>query len=42
MENIQIVAEAGANVVVSGTGVFGHSDPKHAISLMRESLEKIL
>ena len=26
-ENINIVAEAGANVIVSGSGVYNHKDP---------------
>jgi ribulose-phosphate 3-epimerase len=39
-ENIDKVAKAGANVIVSGTGIFGHEDPKVAISYMRDVVDK--
>jgi ribulose-phosphate 3-epimerase len=34
--NCQIVAEAGADVIVSGTGVFAQEDRKSAIDQMKE------
>jgi ribulose-phosphate 3-epimerase len=39
-ENVEKVAQAGANVVVSGTGIFGHQDPKYAIGFMRDMVQK--
>eukprot|EP00744_Colponema_vietnamica_P008447 GILI01012051.1.p1 GENE.GILI01012051.1~~GILI01012051.1.p1 ORF type:complete len:253 (+),score=57.11 GILI01012051.1:69-761(+) len=36
LSNIEEVAAAGANAIVSGTGIFKHADPGHAISKMRE------
>lgn len=39
-ENVDKVAKAGANVVVSGTGIFGHEDPQYAISYMRDVVQK--
>lgn len=33
-------AHSGANVLVSGTGVFGHEDPKGAMEQMREAVEQ--
>jgi ribulose-phosphate 3-epimerase len=41
-ENIEKVAQAGANVIVSGSGIFGHQDPKYAISYMRDVVNKYL
>ncbi len=39
-DNVEKVAKAGANVVVSGTGIFGHEDPQCAISYMRDVVQK--
>ncbi|CAG9319381.1 unnamed protein product [Blepharisma stoltei] len=39
VENIDIVADAGANVIVSATGVFEHPNPREAIRVMRESID---
>jgi ribulose-phosphate 3-epimerase len=38
VENIRLVAEAGANVFVSGSGIFGHSDYREIIRQMRVEL----
>ncbi|KAJ1349787.1 hypothetical protein KIN20_005438 [Parelaphostrongylus tenuis] len=38
-QNIQVPAEAGANVIVSGTGVIKAPCPKSAIIQMREALQ---
>jgi ribulose-phosphate 3-epimerase len=34
-DNVAMVAEAGANVFVSGSGIFGHGDYKETIARMR-------
>jgi pentose-5-phosphate-3-epimerase len=31
--------KAGANVIVSGSGVFKHDSPKEAIEIMRKSVQ---
>ena len=38
LENIEQVAENGANVIVSGTGIFGKPDPKAIIQQMRQHI----
>lgn len=38
VDNIAQVAAAGANVFVSGSGIFGHGDYKEIISQMRQSV----
>ncbi|KAJ3320680.1 hypothetical protein HDV06_005088 [Boothiomyces sp. JEL0866] len=42
INNIEQVAAAGANVIVAGTGVFGHPSPAEAISIMTKAVEKNL
>lgn len=37
---IDQAAEAGANVIVAGSAVFGAEDPAHVISVLREAVEK--
>ncbi|KAK5063114.1 hypothetical protein LTR84_005190 [Exophiala bonariae] len=37
---IDQAAEAGANVIVAGSAVFGAKDPGHVIQLLREAVEK--
>ncbi len=38
IENIETVAKAGANVIVSGSGIVKQSDPFKIMSTMRESV----
>ena len=40
-DNIALVAEAGANVFVSGSGIFGHGDYGEIIARMRHNLDAI-
>lgn len=37
---IDQAADAGANVIVAGSAVFGAKDPSEVISLLREAVEK--
>lgn len=37
--NIQVCAEAGANCIVSGSGIFGAKDPSKAILAMRHAID---
>jgi ribulose-phosphate 3-epimerase len=39
---IHVAAEAGANVIVAGTAVFGAKDPKDMVSKLREVVEECL
>ncbi len=41
-ENVDKATKAGANVIVSGTGIFGHESPAKAIDIMRRSVVKNL
>ena len=36
---IDVAADAGANVIVAGTAVFGASSPKDVIAKLREAVE---
>jgi ribulose-phosphate 3-epimerase len=40
--NIEQVAQAGYNVIVSGTGIFKHKDPAQAIAIMTTTVNKYL
>lgn len=37
---IDVAAEAGANVIVAGSAVFGAKDPAEVIAKLREAVEK--
>lgn len=41
VENIKEIAEAGADMFVAGSAIFGHSDYKQVINDMRAELMKI-
>lgn len=38
-KTIDTAAEAGANVIVSGSAVFGAKDPAHVIKALRDGVE---
>lgn len=40
LSTVETVAEAGANVLVAGSAIFGSEDPKETISLLREKAAK--
>jgi ribulose-phosphate 3-epimerase len=39
--NIHQVAAAGANVIVSGTGIFKHESPQQAIKYLEEAVNSL-
>ena len=38
-KTIDVAADAGANVIVAGSAVFGAKDPAHVIAKLREAVE---
>lgn len=40
ISTVPVSAQAGANVFVSGTGVYAHPNPQEAISTMRDLARK--
>lgn len=40
LDTVETVAKAGANVLVSGSAIFGSKDPKETITLLREKAAK--
>ena len=40
LSTVETVAEAGANVLVAGSAIFGSEDPKEPITLLREKAQK--
>ena len=41
LDNIREVAQAGADILVSGSGIFGEKDRKRVIRMMRKKLEDL-
>ena len=39
-KTVDTAAEAGANVIVAGSAVFGAKDPAHVIAKLREAVNK--
>ena len=39
-KTVDVAAEAGANVIVAGSAIFGAKDPADVISKLREAVEK--
>ena len=39
-KTVDVAADAGANVIVAGSAVFGAKDPGHVISKLREAVDK--
>ncbi len=42
VNNVHLVADAGANVIVAGTGIFGHPSPTEAIAKMSAAVQKVI
>jgi ribulose-phosphate 3-epimerase len=40
IDNIEIIAGAGADVFVAGSGIFGTNDYKKTIKIMRDNIKK--
>jgi len=40
LDTIDVAADAGANVIVAGTAVFGAQSPRDVIVKLREAVEK--
>ncbi len=40
LKTVETVAEAGANILVAGSAIFGSEDPKETITLLREKAAK--
>lgn len=41
MDNVKLIAEAGADVIVSGSGIFNTGDYRETISRMKEEMEGV-
>lgn len=39
-KTVDVAADAGANVIVAGSAVFGAQDPAHVIAKLREAVER--
>jgi ribulose-phosphate 3-epimerase len=40
VDTVDVVARAGANVLVSGTGIYAAPDPREAITALRHSVQR--